>query len=266
MSGNKSAQIQPDWIWWRKMTYIFTGVTLPDNCNRTQTNRVSNFVHHPTDNNDDLSPVKRDTRSKPLAQTTPKVTVTKIKRRTTMAPPLAKDLSPSPTKIRRRRSIHTLPLLPPNNQAEGSPPISADDTETEFEYEISVTPIAAKGRQKRVSALSNSNRQLSTTVTERPQLINSTLSNSIVSQQSVVSSVEDEPVEPINRKGRQRRTVNIQETVTPMEVETQSATQLANDECTSTAMFVESRLRTYDELKRQRMIFKIHELFYQEDA
>lgn len=262
MSGNKSAQIQPDWIWWRKMTYIFTGVTLPDNSIPSPTNVVSNFVHHRTDNVV-LSPVKRDTRSKLLAQTSPKVTATKIKRRITMAPPLAKDLSPSPTKIRRRRSIHTLPH---NNEVEGSPTISADDTETEFECEIRVTPIAAKGRQKRVSALSNSNRQLSTTLTstltEKPKRINNVLSTSVVNQQSVASSVEEEHVEPVNRKGRQRRTVNLQEPETPMEVDTQSA----NDECTSTSMFVESRLRTYDELKRQRMIFKIHELFYQEDA
>lgn len=251
MSGNKCNH--PDWIWWRKMTYIFTGVTLPETSNDVK--------------NDALSPVKGHARSKSVAQTTPKVTVTRVKRRTTMAPPLAKDLSPSPTKIRRRRSIHTLPQ---NNEIDGSPPTSPD--ETEFECEISVTPIAAKGRQKRVSALSTSNRQLlSTTVTERPKRI-SALSNSIVSQQSFTSSTEEEhhvPVPPtINNKGRQRRTVNVQATVTPMEVDMDNtpATQSANDECSSTAMFVESRLRTYDEVKRQRMIFKIHELFYQEDA
>lgn len=45
-----------------------------------------------------------------------------------------------------------------------------------------------------------------------------------------------------------------------------SSTLITGDECTSTAMFVECRLRASNGFKRQRLIYKIHELFYQEEV
>lgn len=59
---------------------------------------------------------------------------------------------------------------------------------------------------------------------------------------------------------------NQQDAVTPMETDQNSSPQTGTDECSSTAMFVENRLRACSGIKRQRIIFKIHELFYQEEV
>lgn len=84
-----------------------------------------------------------------------------------------------------------------------------------------------------------------------------------------IESVEDTPEPNIPEsntpvKRERKRKIDVQESVVPLE--NNSSPAKCVDECTSTGMFVESRLRACNELTRKTLIFKIHELFYNEEC
>lgn len=84
------------------------------------------------------------------------------------------------------------------------------------------------------------------------------------------------PLSNTSFSGRKRKTdeanfVEPMDTVETIDAESSlnaslSSPRITGDECISTAMFVETRLRASNGFKRQRLIYKIHELFYQEEV
>lgn len=81
-----------------------------------------------------------------------------------------------------------------------------------------------------------------------------------------IESVEEpnSPEPNTSAKRERKRKIDVQESV--VSVESNSSPAKCVDECTSTGMFVESRLRACNEFTRKTLIFKIHELFYNEEC
>lgn len=285
LTSMKNAHAEPNWIWWRKMTNIFAGTTentMIEDSYRPQSGFVVDAVHQQSDITDAPSPTKkRAVQSKAAGRGIPKMneiakvepvtsSVTKSNRRTTMAPPPAKESYVPPTRISRRRTIHPVSQ---NTKVEASIESGIDETQTEFEYEINVTPITTKVQKNRAIAqfARQGTLQSAGGTTPEPKSASRTLLKRVSSKASVASSPE-ESVRWTPPKRVINHTVYIPEEVTAMEMDESasdtngSPSQSVNDECKSTAMFVESRLRAYDGFKRQQIIFKIHELFYQEDV
>lgn len=89
---------------------------------------------------------------------------------------------------------------------------------------------------------------------------------SVESANMDIESVEEpnSPEPNTSVKRERKRKIDRQESV--VSVESNNSPAKCVDECTSTGMFVESRLRACNEITRKTLIFKIHELFYHEEC
>lgn len=180
------------------------------------------------------------------------------KRRITILPKTTKDTNVVPIKKSRRRTIHQVAVC---EEEEVSPQSGIDDTDIEVECKIR----PRKAINKRSATLTNS---ISSPADNRSFLLEpeEVLRKHFHATSPVnISPIRKVPATPpVNIGGNGLSTSTNVEAMDL--VLSDSLSQSITDECASTAMFVKSRLRAYDDAKRQRIIFKIHELFYQEDV
>lgn len=252
--GKKKVQSDPDWIWWQKMCDVLAPQA------ETTNDTVMNV--------DSPAKAVRATRSEVVGTESleePAVTEAapasaRNKRRTVVAAAYV-----PPAKVARRRTIH------PAAVKEASPPPSpAILTYTindlpATNVKVTLAPQTPEPAVKHVSSPWNKKPQSSPAGTPRSAKSSTPSKTPNKNQLPENASTTNTP----NRSYSDvRPKVNITVGNNSMQVDDDesSLSQSVHDECFSTAMFVESRLRTYDDAKRQRIIFKIHELFYQEDV
>lgn len=188
-------------------------------------------------------------------------------RRRTVAPAAVIDAStktPSTTNVSRRRTIH------PKGQSKASP--------KSMEESLAEIPFFENEQQTAKSKAASESWDQLVTHTSSPALPATQTSPLKKTKELSLSFSVKIPPNPspsrdslASRQKKRKLAANDDEVdqknaATPMDTDQNSSPQTGTDECSSTAMFVENRLRTLSGFKRQHIIFKIHELFYQEEA